>query len=293
MVPVLVGAAAIWGLSNMAEAESNVATANAINKEAADMAQNAYENVSQRHAEMMDSLERLGETKKRTSIAIGFAGDYIQDITKKIKLDNDLESMRELEDAGIQEDVLEKMHILSQQVKELSMDNDKQSSMSGDDNSTCVLGALGGAALGFGVVAMPAMLLYSFIKSDEAESAYHKAKTRMDEARVFNERCNNMCALFKAITTRGEQIEDLIQKLNKYFVPSVEQLSNIVGTYGNDYKNYTPESKMAVFYSFQLAQTVKAIVETSMVQEDWSISPVLDDTVEMGEKTVLLLSSEK
>ena len=290
MIPLLVGAAAIWGISNVADAESNAKAANRINKEAAELAQNAHENVNNAHDNMMNVLDELGETKHRTSIAIGIAGDFIQDITQKIRQENDTKSMKELEEAGIYENILTQMHTLSQQAQEIVIDSDKEIDASENENAVCVFGALGGAALGFGAIAMPAMLLYSFMKSDEAEAAYHEAKTRMDEARVYEERCNNICSLFNAISTRGEQIDRLLYGLNKYFVPAVENLSHVVDAYGIDYKNYSMESKMSVFYSFQLAQTVKTVVETSMLQEDWSLNTDIDKTLEIGQKTIQLLS---
>ena len=293
MIPVLLGAAAIWGISNVADAESNAQAANKINKEAADLAKNAHGRVSQSHDEMMSVLDSLGETKRRTSIAIGFAGDYILDITKKIRLANDTESIRELEEAGVHDEILSQMHGLSQQAQSIGMEAADQFDVSENENAVCVFGALGGAALGFGAIAMPAMLLYSFMKSDEAKAAYYEAKTRMDEAKIYEEKCNNMSALFKAISTRGEQIENLLYRLNDYFVPSVESLSWVVDNYGVDYRQYTVESKMKVFYAFQLAQTVKNVVETSMFQEDWSINPDIERTMEIGHKTIALLSDNE
>ena len=290
MIPVLLGAAAVWGISNVADAESNAKAANKLNKEASDIANRANIMIDESHSRMMCVLDKLGDTKMRTSIAIGMAGDYIEDITKKVKLGKDKESIRELEEAGIRENLLTEMHVLSEQAQRLGIEGVGQIDADENENSVCVFGALGGAALGFGAVAMPAMLLYSFMKSDEAEAAYFEAKTRVDEAKVYKERCNNMCTLFNAITTRGEQIDNLLHRLNNYFIPSVENLSQIIDRFGSDYKNYSVESKASVFYSFQLAQTVKHVVETSMFQEDWSLNPCMDKTIEIGQQTIELLS---
>ena len=293
MVPLLLGAAALWGISNVAEAESNVNAANKMNKEASELAKHAYDMVGTSHDQMISVLDNLGENKMRTSIAIGMAGDFIEDITKVLKRNRDTESLRELDEAGINEKLLSQMHNLSQQAQQFGVDDIKQMDASENENAVCVFGALGGAALGFGMVAIPAMFIYSFMKSDEAEAAYYEAKTRVDEAKVYEERCNNICSLFNAITTRGEQIDTLLHGLNEYFVPAVESLSQIMDKYGNNYAQYPMEAKMTVHYSFQLAQTVKAIVETSMFQEDGSFNTDIDATVEIGEQTIALLESSE
>ena len=291
MVPLLLGAAAIWGISNVAEAEEKANSANRINKEAAELANTAHNAVTEAHDNMMDVLNDLGNLKQRTSHIIGITGDMIEDITKKLRREKDTKSLKELEDAGIYENLLTQMQKLSVQAQNISVANQNEIDTSENTNAACVFGALGGAALGFGAVAMPAMLLYSFVKSDEAKAAYYEAKTRMDEAQVYAERCNNMCSLFNAIEKRGGQIEYLLKGLNKYFLPAAEALENVQNTYGNEYRSYTPEAKMTVFYSFQLAQTVKTVVETPMFNEDWSMNPDVDKTLDKGHDTLRLLAS--
>ncbi len=291
MIPVLLGAAALWGISNVAEAEENANRANRINKEAAALASESKNKVTAKHDNMMQTLDDLGKTKRKTSVAIGIVGDTIEQITKKIRMERNTKALRELEEAGIYENLLVQMRELSEQAHNISIAAGKEIDASENENAVCVFGALGGAALGFGAVAIPAMFLYSFIKSDEAKAAYYEAETRMDEARVYAERCNNMCSLFTAISARGQQIDNLLGGLNRYFVPAADNLIDVTNTYGTDYKNYSTEAKMTMFYSFQLAQTVKRIVETSMFNEDGVINVDMDKVLDEGQRTLKLIEA--
>lgn len=291
MIPLLLGgAAAIWGISNIADAESNAKAANRINKEAAELANNANKRVTDAHDYMMYTLDTLGDLKRTTSKEIGNVGDIIEDITKRIKMERNTKALKELESNGIYENLLMQMSTLSRQAEEFETEAREQFDVSENENATCVFGALGAAAFGFGMVAMPAMLLYSFMKSDEAEAAYYSAKTRMDEAKIYAERCNNMTSLFEAMTKRGRQIGSLLSGLNEYFSPSTKALNAVYRNYGDDYKTYPPESKMTVFYSFQLAQTIKTIVETSMFQEDGTFNTDMDKTLDKGHQTLIFLN---
>ena len=290
MIPLLLGAAAIWGINEVADAEENANKANRINREVSELVNEAKNTVNSAQENLMSVLEDLGENKRRTSIAVGMAGDFISDIKENLKRKNDTKSLRELEEAGIKEDVLSKMSELAQEIKSLGLEEDKQMDVSENENAVCVFGAMGAAALGFGAVAMPAMLIYGLMKSDEAKAAYYEAKERMDKARVYDERCKNIATLLNAFAIRGKQIDNLISRLNYYFVPSVEKLSNIIDNYGTEYRNYSIESKETLFVVFQLAQTVQYVVNTPMLQEDWSINPEVDGVLEIGEETVEVLA---
>lgn len=291
MVPLLLGAAAIWGISNVADAESNVNAANRINKEAAELANDANQRLTNAHGQMMQTIDKLGNTKRIISKEIGNVGDLIEKITKRIKRENNTRALRELEENGIYENMLNQLAMFSNKAEQYQKEAQMELDASENENAVCVFGALGAAAFGFGMVAMPAMLLYSFMKSDEAEAAYYNAKTKLDEAKVYAERCNNMNALFSAMNNRGKQIDNLLKKLNTYFRPSTDALNTVYRNYGDDYKIYSPESKMTVFYSFQLAQTIKTIVETSMFQEDGSFNTDMDKTLDKGEQTLRFLTS--
>ena len=136
------------------------------------------------------------------------------------------------------------------------------------------------------------MLLYSFMQSDEAEAALYEAKTKLDEARYYEARSENICALFHAISKRGQQIQDLLNSLNNYLTPAVMNMNSIKDIYGYDYRQYSEDAKANVFYMWQIAQTVKSIIDTSIIQEDWSINPDLEEPIEIGQQTIALLNDQ-
>ena len=289
MLPVLLGAAALWGISNMAEAEENVNKANKINEQAAEIANAANQKVKNAHSSMTSTLNKLGKTKMQLmSGNISEVADIMGKVYKNFKLNKDTKGLKELEDAGFNETLLGEMENLSTKAIELSETSEFKVNENG---GLCAVGALGGAVLGFGMIAAPAMLLYSFMQSDEAEAALYEAKTRLDEAKVYEQRSENICALFKAISTRGNQINNLLNVLNIYFDSAVEQMNEVTRIYKYDFRNYPPEGKALLFYTWQIAKTVKIIVDTSLIQEDWSINPNIDNSINIGKRTLELLSS--
>ena len=289
MVPLLLGGAALWGLSNMADAESKTDRANSINAQAAQIAENAKRQTERAHGNMTQTLGRLGRTKMDImSGNINTVASVMGRIYKNFKINGDSQGLRELEASGIDNMFIEEMKALSDQAINIQNTQEFKSSSVG---SFCAVGALGGAVLGLGAIAAPAMLIYSFMKTDEAEAALYEAKTRLDEARYYEERSKNICALFNAIARRGEQINNLLVNLNYYFDSAVFQMRNTAINDSYFWKDYPEEYKVNIFYAWQIAQTVKIIIDTSMIQEDWSINPDINKPIEMGEQTLGLLSA--
>ena len=291
MIPVLLGAAAaVWGINNMAEAESKTNQAASINKEAAQIADTAYNGVKNSHGDMTDTLVKLGKTKKSLMDGnITSAFEIIGKIYKKLKMNRDTAGLRELEEGGITEFGLSQIRKLQQNAVELST-SIKQIDTN-DNHGWAALGALGGAALGFGVVAAPVFILYSILESDKADEALYNAKTKLDEAKVYQERCKNIQVLFNAIATRGKQIDNLLGRLNYYFDSAVSQLQQVRRINGYEYRNYPPEHRAVVFYSWQIMQTVKNIIDTSMINEDTSLNSDMERPLQIGQQTLQMLSS--
>lgn len=289
MIPVLLGAAAIWGISNFEESERKTNEANRINQEAAKIADSAHNQVKDSHEKMTNTLTQLGKTKKFLMDGnITTIGDIVGKIYKNVKIDRDTKGLRELEEGGITEIGLGELRELGQKSVEIA---DAAHNINTDDNhGWAALGALGGAALGFGVIAAPALLLYSIMESDKADEALYNAKTQLDKAKVYEERCKNINVLFTAITTRGRQIDNLLGRLNYYFDSAVSQLQQVRRMDGYEYRNYPPEHKAVVFYSWQIAQTVKTIIDTSMINEDLSLNSDIERPLEIGNQTLKLLS---
>lgn len=288
MIPLLLGGAALWGVSNMADAENKTRNANMINAQAAQIADSANRQVTNAHSNMTKVLNKLGKTKMDLmSGNINDVANVMGKIYKTFRFNKDTEGLRELEEGGINMAMISEMEDLSNKAIALQQTPEFKSVNTG---SFCAVGALGGAVLGLGAIAAPAMLLYSFMKTDEAEAALYEAKTRLDEARYYEQRSKNICALFNAISTRGKQIDNLLVNLNRYLDPAVYQMKDVIGQNGYEFKTYPEEYKAVIFYTWQITQTVKIVVDTSVIKEDWSINPEIDKKIEVGSQTLELLS---
>ena len=290
-VPVLLGLSALWGAAKISDANDKIRSANSINSQAARIADSAKNLVESANSEMNNSLEKLGRTE--TNIMDGSVNDFVkmfEKIYSEFEYKKNYSGLQKLEQMGFKKKVIEEMKVISNKFEQISSTGELKQI---EGNSFGAIGLLGAGALvgGLGVIAAPAVLLYSFMKSDEAEAALYEAKSRMDEARLYEQRCKNLSALFEAINTRGKMINDLLTDLNRYLSPAVRDMRQIISRCGLELDEYEDKDSLPIYYAYQITNTVKIIVETPIVQSDWSINPMLDRSLEMGQKNVAFLKS--
>ena len=289
MIPMAImgGAAALFGYLSSEEAKDKNRRANEINKEAAEIALNSKAEIESANTNMNTSLERLG--RNETSLLQGDVASF-DEMMKRIYdfgRRNNPSGLDELKRMGFNENVVNEVGRLARKAYELS----SIPTIKNDGSSFAAVGLIGtGALLAGSAIAGPAMLLYGLMQSDEATAAIYEASSRLDEAKLFRERCKNICVLFDAIGTRARQIDNLLDDLDRYFEPTVREVRRIVNGYnGYNFAAYPDYDKQMVFLTYQLMETIKIVVEAPLIQDDWSLNPDIDSKIALGRERVALL----
>ena len=291
MIPLLLGGAALWGLASVSDANDKIRRANSFNSQAASIAEQAKSKVEIANSDMDKSLDMLGQTE--LEIMSGNVENFVSlmnSIYDDFEFRRDLSGLEKLERMGFRRKVIEELRVLTNKVVELGSTPKLKEIGKCSCSSVGLLGA-GALALGLEVIAAPAMLLYGMMKSDEANAAFYEARTRLDEANLYEQRCLNICTLFNAITTRSRMLNNLLNDLNSYLTPAVDKMNNVVSRLGYGLDDYPELEYLTVYIAYQITNTVKIIIETPIVQDDWSINPELDNSIQIGQKSIALLKS--
>ena len=149
--------------------------------------------------------------------------------------------------------------------------------------------AAGTAVLG-GLVAAPALLVTGFFLGSKAETALNDARANRDKARKYEQEIKNLCTTLDAIKARANQIDNLLNNLNKKFYPAISKLNDAVEFCGYDYRSYPPKARDAVMLSAQLAKTIKIVLDTSLLKEDGTLNDYeTRQTLEKGQSLLLRL----
>jgi len=132
-------------------------------------------------------------------------------------------------------------------------------------------GMAGGMAVLGGIVAGPALAIGGAFLASKAETALYDAQSNRDKAQEFKSQADDIVSTLTFVKNRAVQIGDLLSKLNRYFVPAVSNLGNLVAMQGTDFQKYDKNGQQTVLVAGQLAKTIKTVIDTSIMKEDGSL----------------------
>lgn len=153
-------------------------------------------------------------------------------------------------------------------------------------------GMAGGMMVLGGLVAGPALAVGGVFMASKAKEALYEAEEYYDKARTFRTQAEKICSNLSLITKRANQIDNLLNQLDNYFVKSVEALTQVISIEGHNWNSYSDDSKKIVGASAQLAKTIKIILDTSLLDEKGNMEKAKTKSViNLGKKSLKQLST--
>ncbi|OFI05979.1 hypothetical protein CLOACE_13600 [Clostridium acetireducens DSM 10703] len=151
-------------------------------------------------------------------------------------------------------------------------------------------GMVGGMAVLGGIVAGPALAIGGALFAKQAEKAYYDAQSNADKAKEFEEQGKTIVTMLSSISTRANNLRKLLNKLNKYFVNSIEILKYGIETCGTNWNTYPDSMKNNIYICVQIAQTIKVVIDTSLLNEKGELMPESKKALKNGEDFLRRLS---
>lgn len=131
--------------------------------------------------------------------------------------------------------------------------------------------ALGTVVLG-GLVAGPALAIGGMIMSSQAKKKLNEANGIYAEAKAMKKEMELAGTALDAMAVRAEQITGLLDKLNYYFIQSIANMKSVIQCEGTSWKDYSESSKYNIFASVKLAQAIKTMLDTSLINEEGKLT---------------------
>ncbi|WP_442597675.1 hypothetical protein [Neobacillus sp. D3-1R] len=151
------------------------------------------------------------------------------------------------------------------------------------------LGMAGGMAVLGGLVAGPALAIGGAIFASQAKTALNNAYGNYDKAKVFKKQARNIGIALKAIFTRANQLTELLQKLDVFLAYQVKLLGEIIESKGVNWENYSKDEQQEIYKCVQLAQTIKGILDTSLLKQEGELDEISERVLENGNKYLEVL----
>ena len=130
------------------------------------------------------------------------------------------------------------------------------------------LGVAGGTAVLGGLVAGPALMVMGLVAGNAAKKNLEKAYTNRAEALQIASQLEAAGLQCETIRRRTYMFYNLLARLDTYFLPLIYEMEKIVETEGDDYRNYSAESKKVIASCASVAISVKSVLDTPLLTDD-------------------------
>lgn len=148
----------------------------------------------------------------------------------------------------------------------------------GGSLATGGLGMAGGTAVLGGLVAGPALMVMGLLAGNVARKNLDKAYTNRAEAIQIASQLNVAGLQCETIRRRTYMFYNLLARLDTYFLPLIYKMEDIVASEGEDYRNYSAESRKVVASCASVAVSVKSVLDTPLLTDDGLLTEESEQT---------------
>ena len=134
------------------------------------------------------------------------------------------------------------------------------------------LGVAGGTMVLGGIIAGPALAIMGLIVGAKANTEKEKALENLATARKTAEELKAASDVCIAIRKRCYLFIELLERLTNLFNPLLSQMESAIKEHGADYSLFNIEQKKAVAGALSLAGTIKAVIDTPILNKDGKLT---------------------
>lgn len=132
-------------------------------------------------------------------------------------------------------------------------------------------GMAGGMVVLGGIVAGPVLAVAGGLMASKAETAKNYAKTNINTAKAAAEEMKSATVVVESINERVVEFLNILKLLTNEFESYIDKMDNIV-LKNKDYATYNENSKKTIMITLSIAQTVKNICDTPIIDENGEIT---------------------
>lgn len=133
------------------------------------------------------------------------------------------------------------------------------------------MGMAGGMMVLGGVVAGPALAIFGSILSNSASEKLSNAKANYENAAAHESLCKSTIAKLEGIAAVSGLASSTLSQCRTACRRATTALSKVIEQSGTDYSRFSEDEKNTVFKAVKMAQLVKALVDTAILDEEGNL----------------------
>ena len=140
------------------------------------------------------------------------------------------------------------------------------------------LGMAGGTIVLGSLVAGPALMVMGFITGHVAKKDLENAYTNQAEALQTASQLDTASLQCETIRRRTYMFYNLLARLDSYFLPMIYKMEDIFEVEGDDYRQYSADSKKVVASCASIAVSIKSVLDTPILTDDGLLTDASEST---------------
>jgi hypothetical protein len=333
LVAGVIAATTLTGIGSGVKAVKNNKEAKDVNQSARYLVKYAERILNTKRESSNDSIETLGKEKITIlSNTVKDFINYFQ-LIKNIEINNQTAGIEQLKNIGVSKDLLQELRTESYQAIKVASGGIASlgtgvaaaygayagtmalgtastgaaiSGLSGVAATNATLAWLGGGALsagGYGIaggtmvlggiVAGPALAVGGLIMSAQSKKKLNAAYENYSEAKTIAEQMKSAGVVLTNIQKRSDQLTSLLTKIDRVFIKSIEEMRNIISTKGTNWGDFSRDQKESIHRTFLLAQLIKGVIDTPLLDEDGAITRKSAEVLESGRQAIDKITAQK
>ena len=116
----------------------------------------------------------------------------------------------------------------------------------------------------------------------DSERNLSKANSQLKISDVLYSQAETTVVILDMITERSKRIADLLAKMNLLFLRSIKSSSEVIAKNGFDRLSYNVDDRMILMTCINLADAVKKIIDTPLLDKNGELTQASLDTLEIG-----------
>ena len=265
IIPLFVGVSGIVAAPLTITAIKNFEDSESNNKKAEELRNKARKSLENARDEAKNALENLGNQKIeicKTSIT-KFV--FLFEKIKNIEL-HDSTEMQELSKFKIDERAIVELKQTITFAQSVA-----QNAIGGSVAVGTIAFATRSAPLLLAGISTTALASGIVIAVNSIENL-EKSRINMSKAQAYEEEVALLCTACVAVQKRATLFSQILALLDRQFSSLLEEMENVIYEEGTDFSRYTEGAKNTIAASLSLAQAVKAVLDTPILNQDGSIS---------------------
>lgn len=329
----VIAATATSGIHSGVKATKNSRKAKSVNRRAGEMVEQSEERLNATRQITNRSIESLGEKKISilSNSIKEFISLY--QLLKNVEINQKTIGVEELKNIGVSKDLLHDLEAQSYKAVKVASGGMASlgtgvaaaygayagtmalgtastgaaiSGLSGVAATNATLAWLGGGALsagGYGVaggtmvlggiVAGPALAVGGLVISSQSKKKLNSAYENLDEAKVIQEQMKSAEEVLFGIKNRANQLKTLLSTINVEFTELLSVMRIIIKNKGTDWLDYSQNEKEDIHKLVLLAQLIKGVIDTPLLEEDGEITKKSEEVLLSGKEALQKISIQK